>query len=134
MNHIRVANPDGKGCYRHMYVLCFGAYGDHYLLAYADNLEDALEECAAWLKANTRGLCLISEDEMQDLYREAAEEMGVNLDSEETDDEMKWSVYERAEMDLTRTESGFVPSWEWGVCLEDPTKDELIELANRLRR
>lgn len=36
-----------------------------------------------------------------------------------------WEAEENACTDLTRTESGLIASWEWGLALENPTPTEL---------
>lgn len=91
-----------------LYAFQFGAYGTTNVLVWGDShisLEDALEIAAGWLADNAPGL-LIDDKEMANLYEEAKKE-------DPNGDEDSWR--ETAETDLTYTESGYIPSWEWYV-------------------
>ena len=46
------------------------------------------------------------------------------------DAEQQNLVHEYAETDLTYTESGYIASWEWGIEVENPTREQLLELAH----
>lgn len=92
----------------------FGAYGDTYVFVWGGSLEDALEEAAGWLADNAPGL-LTSEKEMAERFQEEAEDQGVSWPPEDWDDPEVESVREAAEADMTYTESGWIPSWEWYV-------------------
>ena len=88
-----------------MWVFHFGAYGGTHVLAFG-SLEDALEEAAARLLKVAPGFF-----EEPDYDAAAQELFGCNMD--EVADEQVSDVMDRAEQDLTYTESGFLPSWEW---------------------
>jgi hypothetical protein len=110
------------------YVLWFGAYGCTRLHVYARRLEDALEECAGWLLEHAPGLITPEgSDEHKEWIKDACEARDVSYPEgfEALEDEQKWEICEEAETDQTRTESGFIASWEWGLCLENPTTAEL---------
>ncbi len=84
----------------------FGAYGWTGLLVWQDaELDDALEEAAGWLADHQPGI-LTNDQELATLIKEYKEE------NPEADDE---AAYEGATTDLTYTESGHIPSWEWTV-------------------
>lgn len=126
--HLTMINPTMRRFHDHAFVLCFGAYGWTRLHVYADSLEDALEECASWLADHAPGLITKqNSDEYNDLMREACEESNlVWPPPKDCDDyEPYWEAEESAMTDHTRTEAGWIPSWEWGIALEDPTVPEL---------
>lgn len=77
-------------------------------------LNSALEEAAAWLAENNPGR-LTSEEEMTELYRKAAEEMGISWPIEDWDDPRVEQMRESVEADMTYTESGWLTSYEWYV-------------------
>jgi hypothetical protein len=88
----------------------FGAYGSTHVFVWAGPahraLDDALEEAASWLADNAPGH-LSTDEEMQELYDEAREELGDDADEDE--------IREQAEADMTYTESGYLTSYEWFV-------------------
>jgi hypothetical protein len=96
----------------------FGAYGDTHVSVWSRSLEDALELAAEWLAKHEPGH-LMTEDELQDLYREACEDAGMVYPQPASTDEMESVAYyaarEQAEADLTYTESGYLTSYEWTV-------------------
>ena len=128
---IVLVNPAERDYARHSYVLFFGAYGDTHLMVWTDSLEDAIEECAAWLAEHAPGHVMREwSDEHKDLIREACQERGVEWPAgfEALDDERKWEICDAAEADLTRTESGFLTSYEWGISAEDPDRADLMAM------
>ena len=118
MAKINVANPSDKGFWGHSFLLCFGAYGDTMVLAYADHLEAALDECVDWLAENAPGL--LCDDEVNDEYARVLAETG--------DEE---AAMEAAEVDVIRAGNAgnCLHSWEWFVRSEDPSKERLIAIA-----
>jgi hypothetical protein len=117
----------------HAFVLWFGACGGARLHVYADSLEHAIEECGDWLAEHAPGLITRpGSDEYQDLMRETCEELGLAwpmpapeaLPEGVTEDQY-WDAEDQAFSDHTRLEAGWIPSWEWGIALEDPTVEEL---------
>lgn len=127
VRQVILTNPTERSHHQHSYVLWFGAYGWTRLHTYADSLDDALESCAAWLAEYAPGLIRRLSD-YHDLMKDACEEIGIPWPSTQDDttrDEQYWQAEERAMVDHTRTESGWIPSWEWGVALEAPTTEQL---------
>lgn len=128
---VYLVNPTSKCPNRyhpqHCYVLWFGACAATYLHVYADSLEDALEECAAWVAEHAPGHIMAhGSDELVALYREAFEEIGLTWDGNvDWNDRKQELAMQSAESDLTYTESGYLTSYEWGIALEDPTTEDL---------
>lgn len=135
MSKIVVVNPVERSWTRNRYVLWFGACGPTRLMVWANGLEDALEEAAEWLAENAPGLIMTHDsEELRSLVREACEERGISYDDMpwrgDDDAQEAWNdACDAATVDHTYTESGWIPSWEWGICLEDPTRAELLEYA-----
>ncbi len=88
-----------------LYGLQFGAYGWTKVLVWSRSLEKALEEAAGWLADHAPGI-FVDQDELARLEKEYREE---HPDAD--DDDVSQGAYE----DLTYTESGYIPSWEWGI-------------------
>lgn len=111
------------------FVLWFGTCGTTYLHVYADSLESALEECAAYLAEHAPGHVMpYAGEEHTTLLREACEEHGVAFDPDRFHgviDSEADEILQFAEADLTYTESGFLTSYEWGISLENPTTAQL---------
>jgi hypothetical protein len=100
------ANPDetiGGECFE----FWFGAYGWTRVRVFAREgaLEKALETAAEWLIENAPGLFVTPDYQAACLERECrhCSEGECNL------------CREAAEVDLTQTECGWLPSWEWSV-------------------
>jgi hypothetical protein len=122
-------HPDRK------WLFSFGAYGwTNVLVIGACSLDDALEAAAGWLAAHAPGhLMTDGSEEYQDLIREACAEHGVTFeDFQQADlsDEIVGDICQTAEQDLTYTESGYLTSYEWGVC-EDPTREHILAVQQR---
>ena len=123
---VTYVNPSDRDSYRHRYVFQFGAYGCTHLLAYANGLDDALEECAAWLAEHAPGhIMAYDSNEMRDLYNEALAEL-VEEGADPYDEDTIEQAREDATADLTYTESGYLTSYEWSIELDDPTRAELL--------
>ncbi len=103
-----LANPSevpGKHGREQLFELQFGAYASECFLVWSHGFEDALEIAAETaLEMGFRGL-FVDNEEMKRLYDEAREELGEDAEEDE--------VAQHAETDLTYTESGWIPSWEW---------------------
>lgn len=113
---IEIVNPGDKSWTKHRYILWFGVCGPTTLLVWANSLDDALEECGDWLHDHAPGhFC---DEQVNEEYQAALAE---GLSEED--------AYERATEDTTTLDSGhYLPSWEWGILAEDPTRAELIAL------
>ena len=99
--------------YRGVWVFQFGAYGTTHVLAYGE-LENALEDTAAWLKDHAPGH--LTEPDYVGARDELLSE-GRTVDSL-TDEE----IAQLAETGLTYTESGWLTSYEWTVTeLHEPS-------------
>jgi hypothetical protein len=111
-----LVNPSDRDWTKHRYVLWFGAYGWTRLMVWANSLEDALDEAVDWLADHAPG----------ELADESVHEEYNRLIAEgKSEDEAR----EEAEMDMTCAGNcgNYIPSWEWGLALEDPTRKELDE-------
>jgi len=124
---INIANPfDKSGPHAAQYghgstLFAFGAYGSTFVLAYGYGLESRLEEAAEWLREHEPGH-FVDDEYMAELYSEAVTEAGDPEPGTSEHDE----ATQAAETDLTYTESGWLPSWEWTIVFENPTKADLI--------
>lgn len=110
---VGIANPGDRDWTRERFVLCFGAYGATYVMAWG-SLEDALEAAADWLEDHAPGhFC---DEQVKEGYDEAR----LNGLGEEAAQEM-------AEQDTTSVCDGrhYLLSWEWGIALDNPTRAEL---------
>lgn len=104
-------NPGERDWKPGIYDLQFGANGDTHVSVHARSDEDALELAADYLADIAPGL--FSEPD----YADAAREMGLLLCyqfllAEEPELE---EIRQRAEVDHTYTEAGWLLSWEWGI-------------------
>lgn len=110
---------DFKGARTALYLFQFGAYGTTFVYAWGcHTLDDALEAAAEWLKENEPGhFVTFSEAD----YEEAARDIGAPADWRDSEasgpggDQWRYAVAQRAEVDHTYTESGYLASWEWYV-------------------
>lgn len=78
------------------------------------SVEDAIEKAGAWLAENAPGLITLPEE----LYN--------NCDDTCNHDNGQCS----SETDMTYTESGWIPSWEWGIVAENMTPKKISDLAH----
>lgn len=100
-----------------LFALQFGAYGWTKLLVWARSAETALEEASGWLADHAPGI-FVDQEQLRELEKEYREE---NPDADDDD------VMDGAYADLTYTESGYIPGWEW--TLDDVTGSELFDVA-----
>lgn len=114
---IHVANPSDKSWTRGRYLLWFGAHSATFVLAYANDLDSALEESAELLSREAPGLFV--EPDYEHAENRPCEYVcgSCNLCMRHAED---------AEADLTHTESGYLASWEWGIVLENPSREFII--------
>lgn len=97
-----------------LYYVTFGAYGEEQVFVWADSAGKAIDEATAWLSENHPEE-IVTDRELQELYREAREELGPDASEEE--------VMEHAEADLYFTDSGFILDWT----IDDVTDPEIVE-------
>lgn len=118
LGRITFVNSADRDMWKHSYVLWFGAYGHTVLLAYANSLDVALDECIDWLVDNAPGH--IVDDQVNEEYK--------RLVAEGMDDE---KAQEQAEVDTTTggNAGNHINSSEWGILAEDPDRDQLYEIA-----
>lgn len=120
-NPFVVVNPTAYNTYTRnsVFAFAFGAYGWTRLIVWeaSDHLDDALEVAGEWLAEHAPGI-LTSEEEVGKLIEEAKEE-DPSLDDED--------AFSTATQDLTYTESGWIPSWEWTV--SEFTDGELFDVT-----
>ena len=112
---ITIVNPNDRDWTRGRYVLWFGACGPTALMAYANSLDDALDECVDWIAEHAPGL--LANDAVDAAYSEA---VAAGKSEEE--------AIEEAETDITRAGNAgdCLLSWEWGIALENPTRAQLV--------
>lgn len=99
-----------------LFALEFGAYGWTRLLVWARSAETALEEAAGWLADHAPGI-FVDQNELASLEKEYREEHPGADDDE---------VMNEAYADLTYTESGYIPSYEWTL---DDVHGEMFDVA-----
>lgn len=135
---VTIINPQDREFWTHhgdvkSFVLWFGAYGWTRLLVYTGSLEEALEECAAWLAKYAPGHIMTEYGEdYTALIREQCEEEGEDFDTlrqGENQNEKLWEICDRATQDFTRTESGFITD-EWGIALVNPDTETLYQFIH----
>jgi hypothetical protein len=104
-----LVNPTDYNTYMRnsVFAFAFGAYGWTKLIVWeaSDHIDDALEVAGEWLAEHAPGI-LTSEEEIGVLVREAQEE---DPSASEED------AFQTATQDMTYTESGWIPSWEWSM-------------------
>jgi len=102
------------------FILWFGAYGTTRLMVWADHLQDALDESIDWIAENAPGL--LCDDRVAEEYAEARRD---GLSEEK--------AAERAEVDCTigGNAGHYLPSWEWGIVAENPTREEVLAIQGR---
>ena len=101
---LTIVNPDDHELWDHAYDLCFGAYGSTHLLAFADNIGDALDECVDWIADNAPGL--LADEQVNDEYNA---QIALGLPESE--------AIEIAEQDTTCAGNcgHYLLSYEWGL-------------------
>jgi len=122
---ISIINPSEREFTKQRYILWFGAYSSTHCLVWADNLEDALDECVDWLAENEPGL--LADKEVREAYKreyEAAVSEGLG------EEEACERATEVSEEDTTHAGNcgHYLHSWEWGMTAENPTRKEIKEL------
>ena len=122
---INIVNPSEREFTKHRYILWFGAYASTHCLVWANNLDDALDECVDWLAENAPGL--LADEEVQAEYkREYEAAIAEGLGEEEACER----AIEVSEVDTTHAGSAghYLHSWEWGITAENPTRKEIKKL------
>lgn len=108
-----LVNPSDRDWTRHRYILWFGAYGDTNLMVWANGPESAFEECVGWIEDHAPGL----------LCNESVHEEWERAVADGKSEDEAWDI---ATADTTPADGGnYVASWEWGIALEDPSRQEL---------
>ncbi len=107
---IHYANPDETTFTGATFEFHFGAYGDTVVRVFQrpDRVETALETAAEWLVEHAPGF-FVEPD-----YAAARAERGCDC-GYGNEQGCCEACAEHAEADLTRTEHGLLPSWEWTV-------------------
>jgi len=109
-------DDSGAGFGDNGYRFQFGAYACTQIHVWADSWESGFEQAAEYLNEIAPGYFYEPD------YTEAATDLGLSeawerftsgpTDCDREDERSGLKVMEHAEMDLMRTESGFLPSWE----------------------
>ena len=118
----QVARRYGGIRYERLWVFQFGAVGTTNLLVWARSLEEGLEEAAGWLEEFAPGH-FMDDEYMKERYDEARAELGPDADEDD--------VAQKAEADLTYTESGYLTSYEWWANEADGALEEAGTYASR---
>jgi hypothetical protein len=119
IGRITIINPGDKSWTRHRYVLWFDAHAPLYLMAFANSLDDALDECVDYLEdANLPGYFV---DDI--VNAEFARFVAEGMDEED--------AREHAEADTTTAgnHGRYLNSEDWGVEAEDPTDAQLRQIG-----
>jgi len=118
----------GQYAWGQLWAFTFGAYGDLHVLVWQQDVEAALEDAAEYLEYMKYWGHLMAHDsdELQELYREAADEL-FGEDHGDLDSDQQEEAWEAATADLTYTEAGYLTSYEWGVV--EVTEETLIRRA-----
>ena len=107
------------------YMLWFGACAPTYLLVWAPNLEDALDECIDWIKEHAPGL--LCNDTVNEAYQyKLAECLELGIEQETAEER----AIEYAETDVTTGGNcgDYIMSDDWGIRGENLTAAELKNL------
>ena len=115
-----LVNPEERQWTRERFVFAFGAYGWTRLMVWADGLDSALETAIDWIAEYAPGL--LHDDEVNEEYQRLIDE---GMPEEQ--------AFEESSVDcITFGHNGlhFLPSWEWAIALENPTRQELIDYIN----
>jgi hypothetical protein len=103
---------------RERFVFWFGAYGVTRVLATGRSIEEALGNAVDYLADKMPGY--LADDAVREGYEEAIAE---GLDEEQ--------AQEQAEQDTTLCAGGhYLNAWEWGICLENPSRADLLAFVN----
>jgi hypothetical protein len=110
-------NTSERGSTKHRYILWFGDIYAKYLLVWADHLEDALDECVDCIAEKWPGL--LCDDEVSNEYNRLIAE-----------GETEEQAYEHSMVDTTcaGNNSHYLHSWQWGIVIEDPSRQDIKEL------
>lgn len=129
MSRITFVNPSDSAWTRHRYVLAFGAYGWTILVAHANSLDDALDECIDWIVDNEPGL--ICDAAVSEAY---ALNLAANLAAGLDEETARSRAAEDAEIDTTvgGNCANRINSWEWSIVAEDPDRACILKLAGRV--
>lgn len=112
-------NTSERGSTKHRYILYFGDIYVKYLLVWANHLEDALDECVDCIAEKWPGL--LCDDEVASEYNRL-------IAAGETEEEAQ----EHCAVDTTCAGNNghYLFSWQWGIVIEDPTREQIKELLN----
>ena len=116
---INIVNPSQKEWTSERFILNFGAYGWVRLMVWADNLQDALDECIDWIREYEPSM--LCDDEVNEAYQEA-------INDGKTEEE----AIEIAEQD-TITGGNFgnrILSYEWGIIAENPSREQIKSIQS----
>jgi hypothetical protein len=144
---IVVVNPSDRGDHQSKwgrdtprFVLWFDAHVPRYLMVWG-HIENALEECADWLADHEPGHIMLKghggdtrDPELDVLLGEACQELGLawpipdDIDWSDSDAmQPYWDAEQTAYADLTETERGYIPSYDWGIAVnDDDTRTDVL--------
>jgi len=120
MPTINIVNGGDASFTSNRFVLWFGNVGSTYLMVWADHLDEAFDEAMDWIAENEPGyLC---DEQVTESFLEAKAE------GRSDDDAFEDSLIDVS----TGGNSGnHVNSWEWGIALDNPSREQILELQGR---
>jgi hypothetical protein len=115
---IIIVNANDRSWTKKRFVLWFGMGAPTMLMAYANSLDDALDECVDWLAEHAPGL--LANEHVADKFTQLQEE---GMGFEEARD--------KAEEDTTQAgnHGDHLMSGEWGLVAENPTRAQIFEIV-----
>lgn len=118
-----VANPeaavDNYGDPQRLFRFTFGAYGEDKVLVWGDSFETALDVAVAWLgDVDRHNAVFVTDEELQELYQEAQQELGPEADPDD--------IQDAATVDLTYADDRWI-DYNWTV--DDIYDNAVIEDA-----
>ena len=120
-HNITPVNPEDESWTKSRFVLQFGPYGDTLLMAWADHLQDALDESIDWIVEHEPGL--LCDGAVADAYCDAIAE-GHSRDE----------AYEMSLVDVTVGGNcgNCIMSHEWMILAENPTRAQILNIQGRI--
>ena len=117
---VYAVNPNDADWTSGRFILAFGAYSALYLVIWANSFDDALDGAIDWIADHKPGL--LCDDQVAEAYKDALAE-GYSEDQ----------AHEKAAMDCicAGNAGNYIPSWEWSVVAENPTRQQMLAILGR---
>lgn len=124
---LEIVNPSDRDWAPNRYVLAFGAYGSTLLLVWEKSLESALDEAVDWIAEHAPGL--LADDAVREEFERIVAEQGLSLDDD--DGRSRAEVEATVDMTCAGNAGHYIPSWEWSVTAENPSRADLLAMMGR---